>query len=112
MRVSTDTNQLHAVTTKLEFVWSSPLEFGSLAGEPLVVGQSLVLTSVNGQVWRVTINTGRPLPWDDTTHLDVGEPLGSGPARVAQQLLLLGRDSTLFVTELPPLPAATTNANP
>ncbi len=110
--VTTDAKQLHAVTAGPELVWSSPLEFGNLAGKPLIADESLVLTSVNGQVWRVEIKSGRPLPWNDTTHFDVGEPLGAGATRVAQRLLLLGRDSTLFLTELPPLSATTTNANP
>jgi hypothetical protein len=111
--ITTDTGQLHAVTAGPQLVWSSPLKFGPLAGAPLVLDKTLVLTSVHGQVWRVATDSGNPLPWGETTHFDVAEPLGAGAGRVAQRLLLLGRDSTLFLTELPPpAAAATANTNP
>ncbi len=88
------------------------VEIWSAGRRPLVLDNALVLTSVNGQVWRVASDSGNPLPWGETTHFDVGEPLGAGAGRVAQRLLLLGRDSTLFLVELPPPSTATANATP
>ena len=104
--IATDANQIIAIGPGGKVIWSSPLRFGPLAGEPLINNRSLLLTSLNGQVWRVSLQTGDILPWSaNMTHLDVGEPLGAGAATFANRLLLLGRDSTLFLTDLPQLAA-------
>ena len=100
--ISTNDNQLHAINSNGRIVWTSPLPFGALAGDPLATARELILTSVNGQVWRIHREDGKPRPWAASrTHLDVGEPLGARAVIFSKKLLLLGRDSTLFVTELP-----------
>ncbi len=99
---ATDTQMLHTIDFEGNLLWSELLPFRSLVGAPLSTGRSLVLTSLEGHAWRIADDTGKLIPWaTDEIYLEVGEPLGAGAAWHSNRILLLGRDSTLFLTELP-----------
>lgn len=101
--LATDT-ELIALATDNSVAWSSPLTYGQLAGTPHRQGDELYLASVEGHVWRISNSGGQVVPWDSSRDvLDIGEPLGVGVAVYGSQLMLLGRDGTLYLTKLPPI---------
>ena len=86
-------------TAKLR--WKAPLP-APLAGQPLLDGDQLLLTSVNGHLWRLATSGGERLPWSAEQEMwELGEALGAGPLVLAERVLLLGMDSTVSTVELP-----------
>ena len=95
--VATDAKELLKVVGAAEPAWKAELNYGPLAGEPLVVGNDLVFASVDGVIWKVNGQTG-----EEITHLDVGEPLGTGPVQFSgSRLLVCGGDGTVHIVNLP-----------
>ncbi|MCA9263860.1 MAG: PQQ-binding-like beta-propeller repeat protein, partial [Planctomycetales bacterium] len=100
--LATDTNNLVALNAQGQTAWSVPLEFGALAGSPVLIDERLLCTSVDGHVWQIATDKGQMIPWhDDQRSLDAGEPLAASATVVGKLLLLLGRDSTLYIAEMP-----------
>jgi len=100
--VATD-RRLYGFGGQHELKWDVELGFGPLAGTPLELGNELVMTSIGGQVWRMNRDSGELVAWSgDAKFLDVGQPLGSGPASSGKRLLLLSSDGTLLVVKAPP----------
>jgi hypothetical protein len=106
--VATDAGQLMCLSAGGQQRWTAPLVHGGLAGRPLAMNQTFVLASDRGTLWRVDSETGQAIDWgpaagDGTPsdRFEVGEPLGAGPVAFGDQLLLVGRDGTLYVTPQP-----------
>jgi outer membrane protein assembly factor BamB len=94
--VSTADNQLYCVNAQQQLVWQVPLSYGPLAGAPLADGDRLLLASTRGVVWAVSAADGQ-----ETTKVDVGQPLGAGPILMGDQLVLTGHDGTLHTLARP-----------
>ena len=97
--VATDRDGLLCFEAGQKQRWKAPLAYGALAGWPLPEGDDLILTSLDGIVWRISGADGA-----EVNKTDVGQPLGSGAVVFAGRLLLAGADGTLFV--IPLLPGA------
>jgi hypothetical protein len=90
--------------------WIAPANRGPLAGRPLVADDGFVFASRDGTLWRVDARSGQPIAWGPAEQFEVGEPLGAGPVAFGRRLLLVGRDGTLYVTDLPDREPVTTQA--
>ena len=90
--VFTTTNELLCFTGEGQQKWKVRCGYGPPVGFPLVVEGDYIMASRGGQVWRIAGNTGEELG-----HLDIEEPLGTGPVRFGpENLLLTGHDGTVY----------------
>lgn len=92
--VTTDRQSLVAFEAGQKQRWTSPLPYGPLVGRPLLEGDSLLLASLSGTVWRIAVADGA-----ESARFDVGEPLGAGPVSFAggSRLLVSAADGTVLV---------------
>ena len=94
--VATDANELLCLDEQ-DVKWKAELPYGPLAGRPMASDGKLVFTSISGMIWQVDGQTGNEL-----VHVDVGEPLGTGPVAFAgNRLLVCGGDGTVHIVNLP-----------
>jgi len=91
-----DDEQLLCLDGQGKVTWKVALLYGPLAGTPLVVGDQVLLTSVNGTLWRVELVSGK-----ETAKLDTRLSLAAGPVLVGNQVLLTGGDGTLYLVGQP-----------
>jgi hypothetical protein len=77
-------------------VWKVDLPYGPLAGTPLEIDGTYLLAATSGVIWRVESATGKEL-----AKIETGCPLGTGPVRLGDQLLVGGRDGSLYKVEQP-----------
>ena len=90
--VFTNTNELICFTGGGQQKWKVSCDYGQPVGLPLVVEGDYILASRGGLVWRIAGKTG-----EDLGHLDIEEPLGTGPVRFGpENLLLAGHDGTVY----------------
>jgi hypothetical protein len=94
--LSTDDDQLLCLGGNGELAWRVQLPYGPLAGTPLAMGDEYTLAAASGVVWRVDARTGKQLG-----KIETGRPLGTGPVLLGHQLLLGGRDGSLYKIERP-----------
>ncbi len=80
--------------------WQQPLPFGRPVGMPLVDGESLLVASATGTVWRIDGATGKKLG-----QIDLGVAIAHGPLRIGERLLVVGQDGTLYEIDTPPVAA-------
>ncbi|MBX3412736.1 MAG: protein kinase [Pirellulales bacterium] len=92
----TEDAQMHCFDSSGQNAWKAPLPHGSLTGEPAAVGDSIVLATVSGVVYRVAADTG-----ESTGRVELGCPLASGPLSVGTNLVVAGHDGTLYVVPQP-----------
>ena len=90
--VASDSGDLLCLDGSQNELWRIKLEHGAIAGDPLVVGEQIILTSIRGTVWSIDRTTGNV-----TGTFDVGEPLGSGAIQYGSRSIALGSDGTLHV---------------
>jgi outer membrane protein assembly factor BamB len=76
--------------------WKTPLPHGPLAGVPLLDGESFLLASSNGVVYRIEAETGKAVG-----NTNVGLPLQNGPVLLGDRLLVAGHDGTLYQIQKP-----------
>ncbi len=93
--LATDDDQLYCIE-KDKLVWRVPLSYGPLAGAPLEAGDHVLVASIGGAVVRLDGANGKEL-----ARVDLEVPLGSGPVRVGEQLLVAGHDGVLFRVKQP-----------
>jgi len=94
--LATDDDQLYCLDAKQQIVWQVALAYGPLAGAPLEADGHYLLASASGVIWRVEPATGREL-----AKLETGYPLGTGPVRLGDGLLVGGHDGSLHKVPLP-----------
>ncbi|MHC4176450.1 MAG: outer membrane protein assembly factor BamB family protein [Planctomycetota bacterium] len=94
--LATDDEKLLCLAGSGELRWRAELPYSPLAGTPLDSGDHYVLAAVGGVVWRVDAETGEELG-----KIETGRPLGTGPVLLGKQLLLGGRDGSLYIVEQP-----------
>jgi outer membrane protein assembly factor BamB len=94
--LATDDDQLYCLTPDQKLLWQVPLAHGPLAGAPAESGGRYVLASVAGTVWTIDAESGK-----EAAAEDLGRPLGCGPVPFGDQLLLAGRDGTLYLVGKP-----------
>jgi outer membrane protein assembly factor BamB len=94
--LATDDDRLFCLTPDQKLLWQVPLAHGPLAGAPAESGGRYVLASVAGTVWTIDAQSGK-----EAAVEDLGCPLGSGPVPYGDQLLLAGRDGTLYLVAKP-----------
>jgi outer membrane protein assembly factor BamB len=94
--LSTDDGRLLCLDARGNLLWNEPLPYGPLAGAPLRLGETLLLASRRGTIWRVDVAKGK-----ERGKLDVGLPLATGPVLFGQQLLVGGHDGTLYELRQP-----------
>lgn len=95
--LATDQEGLVCISSDQQIRWSSPLTAAPLAGPPVVDGESLLLTSRSGIVWRVGMADGMK-----GSSMNVGAPLTGSPTVLGTRLLIGGSDGALYA--LPALP--------
>ncbi|MCA9212142.1 MAG: PQQ-binding-like beta-propeller repeat protein [Planctomycetales bacterium] len=93
--VTSDSGEMICFDGGQNEVWRTKLQHGPIAGEPLVLGDQLVVTSISGIVSKLSIASG-----EETSQFDVGEPLGSGAVQFGERSIALGSDGTLHVFRL------------
>ena len=108
--MTTADDNLHAFSADGQPVWSAKLPDGPLAGWPLVTSGQWICASSGGKVFRLSAADGTAIPWDRRDYLSVGQPLGASPTLYGGRILLVGRDGTLYVAQIPQLPDAATTA--
>ena len=94
--LATDDDQLYCLTPEQKLLWQVPLAHGPLAGAPAESGGRYVLASMAGMVWTIDAESGK-----EAAVEDLGRPLGCGPVPFGDQLLLAGRDGTLYLVGKP-----------
>jgi outer membrane protein assembly factor BamB len=94
--LATVDQKLLAVAPGGEVRWQVPLEHGQLAGEPLVLGDGVLLAYRKGVIERRSIADGKPLG-----TLNVEHPLATGPVSFLQKLVVTSADGTVFVLQQP-----------
>jgi PQQ-like domain len=93
--VSAD-ERLIAVGAGGEVDWEVPLEFGDLAGPPLVKDDGIYLAYRRGVLERRSATDGLP-----QGQIDVRQPLGTGPIVFMDRVVLTAHDGTLLVVDPP-----------
>ncbi len=92
----TDDEKLLCFNGNGELLWQIKLPYGLPAGTPLATDGHYILAAVGGVVWRVDARSGKELG-----KIETGRPLGTGPVLLGKQLLLGGRDGSLYQIEQP-----------
>ncbi len=92
----TDDGQIRAYDDagKQHFEFAIPA--GAPIGEPLIVGDSLVLCGGSGWIINVDANSGKVVG-----KMDIGQPLSSTPLPVGSRLLVPGAEGVIYISELP-----------
>jgi outer membrane protein assembly factor BamB/TolA-binding protein len=93
---ATGGGELVALDAERNEVWRTPLTHGPLAGEPLADGDTYLLATLSGFVYRIASETGAELG-----NVEIGEPLAAGPVALGEKLVLAGYDGTLLVVAGP-----------
>jgi len=75
-----------------QLLWRVAMEHGSLAGNPIVVDERIVLASTSGTVWSIDAGNG-----ETTGSVSIGQPLATGPVVFGQRLIVAAHDGTLLV---------------
>jgi outer membrane protein assembly factor BamB/tetratricopeptide (TPR) repeat protein len=95
--LATADGQLAAVSSQGDVLWSTPFsEHGDPAGDPLVIGDSVVVAYRRGIVERRSLADGRVVGASDSE-----QPLGTGPVQFVQRLVLGTSEGTLLVLDQP-----------
>jgi hypothetical protein len=90
--LASDSSRLICLEAGQKPRWATNLNYGPLAGRPLLEGGDFLLAFQSGMVTRVSAATG-----EEKKAVQIGEPLGEGPVVFGTRLLLSGRDGTLYV---------------
>jgi outer membrane protein assembly factor BamB len=76
--------------------WQSPMPYGELAGPPQIDGETVVLTSRSGTIWRVGLRDGA-----EAGKLEMGDPLLSSAVVTSAGILVTTSDGTLMAVRIP-----------
>lgn len=94
--VGDSNNQLTCLDGQQQRVWQTPLAHGKPVGQPLVSGDSVIMASAAGVVWKLDAATGQ-----EQGHVETGRPLSAGPALWGDRLLLPGQDGHVHHLAIP-----------
>ncbi len=98
--VATEEDELLCLDASGQIRWRQPLLSAPLAGAPTLLGDDLILASVEGTIWKADLATGDP-----HGKLETGEPLARGAivntAAETPRLLLTAADGSLLLTPVP-----------
>jgi hypothetical protein len=94
--VATDDNQLLCLDAKGEKLWQIALEYGPLAGSPLVVEDGYVLASSSGVIYRIDAKAGK-----ESGKIETGRALATGPTAMGDRLYVGGSDGSIYEVKLP-----------
>lgn len=94
--VSTDRAELVCLDGGEKPRWKIPLPYGPLAGAPMESGESLVLVSTTGTLWRIAADSGQEL-----ARVDLGQTLSGSPATAGSLVLVPTTDGCLLKVSLP-----------
>lgn len=97
--LATDDDQLYCLDADQETVWQIPLPYGPLAGPPIEVDGHYLLAAESGVIWRVETATG-----NEVAKIETGYPLGTGPVKLGDGLLVGGHDGSLYKVQMPSVP--------
>jgi len=88
--------QISCLDDQQRLAWQETLPAGELAGGPVDAGDSVLVASGSGTLFRLAADTGKPI-----AQVDVGQPLGFGPVSWKKNLLFAGRDGVLHIVAPP-----------
>ena len=97
--LATDDDQLYCLDADQKTVWQVPLPYGPLAGAPIEVDGHYLLAARSGVIWRAETATG-----NEVARIETGYPLGTGPVRLSDGLLVGGHDGSLYEVQMPLVP--------
>lgn len=88
--------QLSCLDDQQRLAWQETLPTGELAGGPVDAGDSILVASGSGTLFKLAADTGKP-----TAQIEIGQPLGFGPISWHKNLLFAGRDGALHIVAPP-----------
>jgi outer membrane protein assembly factor BamB len=88
--VATQGKHLYCFDGRPSQRWDAPLEYGPLAGDPVLIDGKIVLASSRGVVWSVN-----PADGQESGKVELGQPLASAPVLVGDHLIVAGADGVL-----------------
>jgi outer membrane protein assembly factor BamB len=94
--LTTDKGKLFCLDDRQELLWQVDSPYGPLAGMPWEAGDSYVLASQRGVVWRVDAATGKEL-----SKVEAGCPLGTGVADLGGRLFVGSADGCVYEVKMP-----------
>jgi len=97
--LATDDDQLYCLDGDQKTVWQVPLPYGPLAGAPIEVDGHYLLAAESGVIWRAETATG-----NEVAKIETGYPLGTGPVKLGDGLLVGGHDGSLYMVRMPLVP--------
>jgi hypothetical protein len=94
--MTTSNEELICLDGDAKIVWRKSLEHGPIAGNPALKGEELAISTLSGQLARLSMADGRTLG-----VTDVGQPLAAGPVEMAKRWLVATKDGTLLLVNAP-----------
>lgn len=94
--VGDSNQQLTCIDGGKRRLWQTALAHGKPVGAPLVLGNSLILASAEGVVWKLDAATGQ-----EQGKVETGRPLAAGPVAWGDRLLVPGQDGHLHQLAIP-----------
>lgn len=94
--ITTADEKLLALSAAGEVKWQGPLQYGPLAGPPLVLPDGILLTYRKGIIERRSATDGKPL-----ATLNIEQPLATGPVAFMQHVVATAADGSILVVDKP-----------
>ena len=94
--LSTDTEELVALSDQGKILWRQPLPHGPIAGVPHADGNNLFVLWQQGILSRINLEDGT-----EAGHVKLSQPTTTGPVAFGKRLVVSALDGTLLVIERP-----------
>jgi outer membrane protein assembly factor BamB/pSer/pThr/pTyr-binding forkhead associated (FHA) protein len=91
VEVGRDRLQCYEIGSEFKPLWSTPLDGPGLVGDPLVVGNSLLIALQNGDAVAIDIDSGKV-----TNRMRLGQPAGMGPQQLGKHVIVPSIDGSLY----------------
>jgi len=97
--VATESDQLFCLDEKGQLVWQVELADAPLVGQPIRLDEDVLAATQAGALIRLNLATGH-----ETSRLELGQSLSTGPVPFRKNLLVVGHDGTLLFAKVPGQP--------
>lgn len=94
--IRTDDSILHAFASDGTQKFEASIPEGLPIGEPILDGESIILTGADGWIIALDANSGQILG-----QTDLGQPLSATPMLTGERLLVPGSEGVIYVTDIP-----------
>ena len=91
VEVGRDRLQCYEIGSEFKPLWSTLLEGPGLVGDPLAVGNFLLIALQNGDVLAIDIDSGNV-----TKRIRLGQPAGMGPQQFGKFVIVPSIDGSLY----------------